>query len=82
MHHSRIEHVWILVALVAALAWVPHGSLLAQGDPSTAKDPICGMTVKTAGAKFTSTYEGKTYYFCSETCKKTFDKEPAKHVKK
>ena len=25
-------------------------------------------------------YEGKTYYFCADECKKRFDAEPAKHV--
>lgn len=44
------------------------------------KDPICGMEVdpKTAAGK--SEYEGQTYYFCSNGCKKAFDKEPQKYV--
>ena len=29
-----------------------------------------------------STYEGKDFYFCCETCKTTFDKEPEKFAKK
>ena len=46
------------------------------------KDPVCGMDVdpKTAAAK--SDYQGKTYYFCSQGCKKAFDKEPQKYVEK
>ena len=46
------------------------------------KDPVCGMDVdpKTAAAK--SDYQGKTYYFCSQGCKKAFDKEPQKYVGK
>jgi YHS domain-containing protein len=45
-----------------------------------AKDPVCGMDVdeKTAAGK--SDYNGKTYYFCSTGCKKSFDKEPQKYV--
>jgi Cu+-exporting ATPase len=45
-------------------------------------DPICGMEVdpKTAAGK--SEYLGKTYYFCSLGCKKSFDKEPQKYVGK
>ena len=46
-----------------------------------ARDPICGMTVDEGTAKFTSTYGGKTFYFCSPGCKSTFDKSPAKHAK-
>lgn len=41
-----------------------------------AKDPICGMTVDEATARWTSVYEGKTYYFCNERCKRIFDKNP------
>ena len=25
-------------------------------------------------------YQGKTYYFCSDTCRKKFEKEPAKYL--
>lgn len=47
-----------------------------------AKDPVCGMEIdeKTAAGK--SEYKGKTYYFCSTGCKKSFDKEPEKYVGK
>ena len=41
------------------------------------------MTVDTAEAKAagrTSTYEGRTYYFCAPGCKETFDKDPAAHA--
>jgi YHS domain-containing protein len=44
-----------------------------------AKDPICGMVVDEKTTKLTSTYAGKTYYFCSPGCKKTFDRDPAKY---
>ncbi len=45
------------------------------------KDPICGMMADPAMAKFTSAYGGKTWYFCSAGCKRTFDKNPAKYAK-
>ncbi len=45
-----------------------------------AKDPICGMDVDEAKAAGSSTYQGKTYYFCSEGCKKSFDENPEKHA--
>ena len=53
-----------------------HG---AQGT-ATVKDVVCGMDVdpKTAPAK--SEFMGKTYYFCSPGCKKTFDANPAKYA--
>jgi len=45
-----------------------------------AKDVICGMNVDEKTAKFKSEHMGKTYYFCSQMCKTTFDKEPAKYA--
>ncbi len=44
-----------------------------------AKDVICGMTVDEKTAKFKSDYMGKTYYFCNQMCKETFDENPAKY---
>ncbi len=46
-----------------------------------AKDPVCSMKVDEAKATYTSTYQGKTYYFCSADCKKAFDLKPEKYVK-
>ncbi|MCW3996796.1 MAG: YHS domain-containing protein [Candidatus Bathyarchaeota archaeon] len=45
-----------------------------------AKDPVCGMMVDEKKAKFTSEYNGKTFYFCAASCKATFDKNPAKYA--
>jgi YHS domain-containing protein len=47
---------------------------------AVAKDPICGMSVDEKSAKFTSTHQGKTYYFCSPSCKEDFDKTPSKYA--
>ncbi|MDP2901427.1 MAG: heavy metal translocating P-type ATPase [Candidatus Bathyarchaeota archaeon] len=37
-----------------------------------ARDPICGMYVDEEHAAFKVEQGGKTYYFCSEECKRTF----------
>jgi YHS domain-containing protein len=47
-----------------------------------AKDPVCGMNVNEKTAKLKSDYKGKTYYFCAQSCKTTFDKNPAKYTGK
>lgn len=39
-----------------------------------AVDPICRMTVDTERAAARGTYDGETVYFCSESCKKTYEK--------
>lgn len=46
-----------------------------------AKDPVCGMEVDEKKATQKSEYKGKTYYFCSATDRKQFEKEPEKYVK-
>ena len=45
-----------------------------------AKDPVCGMTVSEAAAKWTSDYQGRKFYFCSPGCKTSFDRSPAKYA--
>jgi Cu+-exporting ATPase len=39
-------------------------------------DPVCKMTIEEKDAVGTSTYKGVTYYFCTESCKENFDKDP------
>lgn len=41
-----------------------------------AKDPICGMMVEIATARYVSKYRGQEYYFCSASCKTRFEKKP------
>ena len=38
-----------------------------------AQDPVCGMTVDRRAGKPTSMHEGKTYYFCGDSCKAKFE---------
>ena len=45
------------------------------------KDPVCGMKIDPATAGFKSVRDGKTHYFCSASCKETFDKEKPKSSK-
>jgi xanthine dehydrogenase accessory factor len=40
-------------------------------------DVVCGMTVDVATARFRTTHEGRTYYFCSTGCLDRFTKDPA-----
>jgi YHS domain-containing protein len=49
------------------------------------KDPVCGMDVepkKAEAANLRSDYKGRTHYFCSDECKRKFDKEPEKYLDK
>ncbi len=39
-----------------------------------AKDPVCGMYVDEKKAPFKAEIRGRMYYFCSETCLRTFER--------
>ncbi len=52
-----------------------------QAAHSKMHDPVCGMEVDPARA-VRGERGGKTYYFCSQNCKKDFDANPAKYLTK
>ena len=53
----------------------------AKSASGTVTDPVCGMEVQTAAAGGNrSSYRGTTYYFCSEKCKRQFDRNPARYL--
>ncbi len=43
-------------------------------------DPVCGMEIDPAGSAGQSDYGGKTYHFCSDSCKVKFDSGPAHYA--
>ena len=43
-------------------------------------DPVCGMQIEDSQAPAQSSYEGQTYYFCSEECREKFDANPKDYV--
>jgi Cu+-exporting ATPase len=44
-------------------------------------DPVCGMSIDPSTAAATRDYNGQTYYFCSNGCAESFEKDPASYVK-
>jgi YHS domain-containing protein len=44
------------------------------------KDVVCGMEIDPKESAGKSEYQGATYYFCSETCKRDFDADPQKYL--
>lgn len=46
----------------------------------TARDPVCGMQVDPAKARANATYNGTTYFFCSQGCHDKFIREPEKYL--
>ena len=45
------------------------------------KDPVCGMDVDRKTARYTSSYKGKTHYFCSEMRKRMFDNSSSRYAR-
>jgi len=55
------------------------GQALAR-QSAEATDPVCGMTVEIATARYTASHAGQAYFFCSAGCKRSFENEPEKYA--
>ncbi|MDQ6892766.1 MAG: YHS domain-containing protein [Acidobacteriota bacterium] len=65
----------------AATPPAPNQRKLGQKNNGKTIDPVCGMEVETKTALSTS-YKGKTYYFCSPEDRAKFLKSPDSWVGK
>ncbi len=45
-------------------------------------DPVCGMMVDEKRAAATAVYQGMTYYFCAQACKRAFEQNLEKYTAK
>lgn len=78
---GRIEHREIAVAVLAQLVAIRAAGgiagspteTIAAAVPATAIDPICGMTVDIADARFVSEIDGEVHYFCCPACQKQYE---------
>ena len=43
-------------------------------------DPVCGMQVDPGDAAGQTDYQGRTYYFCSASCKDRFESDPQQYA--
>jgi xanthine dehydrogenase accessory factor len=74
----------IAVAILAQLVQLRAEGTLDRGaaipvglERHEAIDPVCGMTVEVADARYVTAHEGRTYYFCSAGCLERFTAAPA-----
>ncbi len=73
----------IAVAILAELVQLRAAGALPGGPHAVAParhealDPVCGMTVDIASARYVATHAGRTYYFCSAGCRERFAASPA-----
>ena len=78
----------IAVSILAEIIHVRHSrktdhvEAAAVEPPASAeaRDPICGMTVETATARYRSDWAGRSVYFCCLRCKEQFDVEPQRYA--
>jgi xanthine dehydrogenase accessory factor len=76
----------IAVAILAEIVQLRAAGRLEAGvAPETPPrheeiDPVCGMTVDVADARYRTVHEGQTYYFCSAGCLESFEADPSKYL--
>jgi YHS domain-containing protein len=58
----------------------PKCDNLTPAEAVMAIDPVCGMDVNENNPPAKTTYENKTYYFCSEQCKTDFEEDPEEFI--
>jgi YHS domain-containing protein len=49
-------------------------------SPTVYIDPVCLMKVDSGKRDLMYTHRMRTYYFCAEFCRKTFEKNPDKYL--
>lgn len=60
-----------------------HGARAGPEGPASGgetKDPVCGMGVDPKSAAAASVHGGRTFYFCSASCRDRFEKAPEKYA--
>jgi putative ABC transport system ATP-binding protein len=70
-HDHRIREV------ADRVLWLEDGRIKDIGK--LARDPVCGMTVEELGS-LTYAYEGRTYHFCANGCRRDFIESPDRFV--
>jgi xanthine dehydrogenase accessory factor len=63
----------------AGITAAPHAPA-AQAEPAEAVDPVCGMTVAATTAGRPLAHDGVTYHFCSTSCRRKFELDPAAYA--
>ena len=78
--HEEIA-VSVMAELVAFKAAGAGAQVVEVELPPHAIDPVCGMSVDTAAARFVSDHAGAEVYFCAAGCQRAFESDPSAHVR-
>lgn len=84
---GKVDHDEMAVSVLAELVAERAAGVLRRGGavqmapaPSSAIDPVCGMTVEIEGARFTHEHGGETVYFCCPGCRVAFIEDPDAYI--
>jgi xanthine dehydrogenase accessory factor len=83
----------IALSIMAEIVMLRRQGLLAPGatqdaseetpsEPAEATDPVCGMSVEVASARYVFEHGGEHYYFCCSGCQRSFEREPKTYLVK
>lgn len=77
----------IAISILAEIVQHHRGDKTAEAEPAAEVatptegiDPICGMSVEIATARYQSDVGGRITYFCCLHCKETFDRDPGRYL--
>jgi xanthine dehydrogenase accessory factor len=81
---GKLPNADIAAAIIAELVQLRASGALSGGVAAASDqprheeiDPVCGMSVDVETARFRTSHDGRTYYFCSAGCLARFMEEPA-----
>lgn len=80
---APLQAAWSLGAPDASPDTAEHAHDAHHGAPTSAVDPVCGMTVdveRALAADLHLAHEGVDHYFCGKGCKLEFGDDPARFL--
>ncbi len=78
---GAVEPADVALSILAEIVAVRR-ALARNAPPPTdaSRDPVCGMSVKTSGARYTAQHDGTTVFFCCAGCREAFIAEPSRYA--
>jgi xanthine dehydrogenase accessory factor len=80
-----VDHPEIAVAILASIVAVKAalgsgGTAAAPPQEKEAVDPVCGMKVPADGSGPRAEWQGRTYRFCCDGCRRRFEADPERYL--
>ncbi len=80
LEHDGKEFVFCCAGCKDKFAAAPESFLKGLSDAAAALDPVCGMTVDPATAKYRLDHAGTEFVFCSAGCREKFEVDPDRYL--